>query len=151
MTLPGRLLRAARFNQLAGGVLRRRSDPGACPYDDPAFFASYQQMRQIGTGLNEDLEQPAPTRMLPDVAGRDALDLGCGGGAFVRWLASCGARHVLGIDPSERMLVLAAHSDLDPSDGDTIGTPQPYRSRFAVARLAGTSGSSEQRELLARR
>lgn len=82
--------------------------PGSGAYDDPAFSDRYQQMRQRGTGLNEDLEQPALSRMLPAVTGRDVLDIGCGDGALARRLASCGARHVLGIDLSERMLALAA-------------------------------------------
>jgi 2-polyprenyl-3-methyl-5-hydroxy-6-metoxy-1,4-benzoquinol methylase len=71
-------------------------------------FARYQQMRQRGTGPSEDLEQPALTRLLTAVAGRDVLDIGCGDGALARSLASRGARHVLGIDPSERMLTLSS-------------------------------------------
>jgi hypothetical protein len=35
--------------------------PGTCVYDDPTFSVRYQQTRQRGTGLNEDLEQPALT------------------------------------------------------------------------------------------
>jgi SAM-dependent methyltransferase len=77
-------------------------------YDDPAFFERYQEMRQRGAGLNEDLERPAIIRLLPDVAGADVLDIGCGDGALGRWLASQGARHVLCTDPSARMLALAA-------------------------------------------
>jgi SAM-dependent methyltransferase len=77
-------------------------------YDDPAFFERYQAMRQRGTGLNEDLERPAITRLLPDVVGADVLDIGCGDGTLGRWLASQGARRVLCIDPSMRMLTLAA-------------------------------------------
>ncbi len=80
------------------------------PYDDPVFFGRYQAMRQSGAGLNEDLEQPAIIRLLPDVAGADVLDIGCGDGTQARRLASLGARRVLGIDPSARMLTLAASS-----------------------------------------
>jgi ubiquinone/menaquinone biosynthesis C-methylase UbiE len=65
-------------------------------------------MRERGTGLNEDLERPAITRLLPDAAGTDALDIGCGDGTLGRWLASQGARRVLCTDPSSRMLALAA-------------------------------------------
>jgi SAM-dependent methyltransferase len=77
-------------------------------YDDPAFFERYQQLRRRGAGLNEELERPALVRLLPDVAGADVLDLGCGDGALGRWLAGQGARHVLCADPSARMLALAA-------------------------------------------
>jgi SAM-dependent methyltransferase len=77
-------------------------------YDDPRFFGRYQRLRQGSGGLNEDLERPALTRLLPEVAGADVLDLGCGDGSLGRWLADQGARHVLGVDPSARMLALAA-------------------------------------------
>jgi ubiquinone/menaquinone biosynthesis C-methylase UbiE len=77
-------------------------------YDDAVFFERYQELRQRRAGLNEDLEQPAIIRLLPSVAGANVLDIGCGDGGLARWLASQGARHVLGIDPSARMLTLAA-------------------------------------------
>ena len=79
-----------------------------CLYDNPGFFGRYQEMRQRGAGLNEDLERPAIVRLLPDVAGADVLDIGCGDGGLGRWLASQGACHVLCTDPSARMLTLAA-------------------------------------------
>lgn len=77
-------------------------------YDDQAFFERYQDLRQRGGGLNEDLERPALARLLPPVAGAEVLDIGCGDGALGRWLAGQGARHVLCADPSARMLALAA-------------------------------------------
>lgn len=77
-------------------------------YDDPVFFARYQEMRKRGTGLNDDVEQPAITRLLPDVADADVVDIGCGDGTLGRWLASQGARRILCTDPSSRMLTLAA-------------------------------------------
>jgi ubiquinone/menaquinone biosynthesis C-methylase UbiE len=77
-------------------------------YDDPAFFARYQTMRRHGAGLNEELEQPALARLLPSVADADVLDIGCGDGGLARRIASDGARSVLAIDPSARMLSLAA-------------------------------------------
>ncbi|MFI9273455.1 class I SAM-dependent methyltransferase [Kitasatospora sp. NPDC052896] len=85
---------------MSGGV-------GEVLYDDPGFFARYQRMRADRAGLNEDLEQPALARMLPDVSGLDVLDLGCGDGTLTRRLAAAGARSVLGVDASTRMLALA--------------------------------------------
>ncbi|MFD0332148.1 class I SAM-dependent methyltransferase [Streptacidiphilus monticola] len=76
-------------------------------YDTPDFFTAYQRMRADGDGLNEELEQPALRALLPQVTGLDVLDLGCGDGGQAEWLASAGARSVLGVDPSTRMLALA--------------------------------------------
>jgi len=56
-------------------------------YDDLGFFTRYRQMRDRRAGLNDDLKQPAVARMLPRVVGGEALDIGCGDGALVRWLA----------------------------------------------------------------
>jgi len=41
----------------------------AAEYDDPVFFCGYQAMRRHRAGLNEQLEQPALARLLPDPAG----------------------------------------------------------------------------------
>jgi len=45
-------------------------------------------------------------RLLPDVAGMDTIELGCGTAYFSGWLARAGARPV-GVDASERQLSLA--------------------------------------------
>lgn len=83
-------------------------------YDDVAFFAAYQHMRVAGGGLNEALEQPALRALLPTVLEADVVDLGCGDGALSRSLAEAGARSVLAVDPSARMLELAAARTADP-------------------------------------
>ena len=77
-------------------------------YDDAGFFGRYRHMRAQRWRLNEDLEQPALARLLPPLTGADVLDIGCGDGTLARSLADQGARHVLGIDPSRRMLAVAA-------------------------------------------
>lgn len=73
-------------------------------YDNPDFFAGYEELRRTQTGLNEVLEQPAFRSLLPDVAHMHVLDVGCGAGDMCRWLAGRGAKLVVGMDISERML-----------------------------------------------
>ncbi|MBO9193440.1 class I SAM-dependent methyltransferase [Rhizobium sp. 16-449-1b] len=73
-------------------------------YDDPALFSAYEAMRQRAGRLNEVVEEPAVLSLLPDVAGADVADLGCGAGAMGRKLVALGAASVLGIDSSQRML-----------------------------------------------
>lgn len=74
-------------------------------YDDPTFFAGYERLRRTGSGLNDILEQPALWSMLPQsLDGLRVLDLGCGFGDFARKARHHGARSVVGIDVSERML-----------------------------------------------
>ena len=51
-------------------------------------------------------ERPATLALLPDVAGKDVLDAGCGHGWYCTWLADHGAR-VVGVDRSARMAALA--------------------------------------------
>lgn len=76
-------------------------------YDDPQFFEGYRRLRDEGNSLNEVLELPALLAVLPDVAGRDVLDLGCGFGGLARELCARGARRVLAVDGSSRMLAEA--------------------------------------------
>lgn len=83
-------------------------------YDDEAFFDHYQQLRSTEAGLNAAMEQPALRALLPDVSGADVVDLGCGDGQLCRELVDFGARSALGIDPSARMLSLAAARTQDP-------------------------------------
>jgi SAM-dependent methyltransferase len=51
-------------------------------------------------------ERPATLALLPDVAGKDVLDAGCGPGWYADWLARNGA-HVVAIDCSPHMVRLA--------------------------------------------
>jgi SAM-dependent methyltransferase len=83
-------------------------------YDDRDFFAGYEQLRRTGTGLNDVLEQPALWSMLPaSLAGLRVLDLGCGFGDFARRVMRAGARDVVGVDISERMLAGARAQTCD--------------------------------------
>jgi len=73
-------------------------------YDDPVFLAGYRQLRRDGLGLNEALEIPALTALLPPVAGLRVVDLGCGEGELAVRLAASGATEVTGVDLSPAML-----------------------------------------------
>ena len=76
-------------------------------YDDPRFFSEYARMRGQTRGLHELSILPCLPDLLPDLAGKRVLDLGCGDGWFCRYAADAGARTVIGVDPSERMLTQA--------------------------------------------
>jgi 2-polyprenyl-3-methyl-5-hydroxy-6-metoxy-1,4-benzoquinol methylase len=76
-------------------------------YDDPRFFAGYSKMERFGPGWERAMEQPVLLGLLPEVAGRRVLDLGCGVGQLARYLAEQGAAEVVGVDVSERMLEVA--------------------------------------------
>ena len=76
-------------------------------YDQPDFFAGYSQLGRSTEGLEGAAEWPALRAMLPEVGGLRIVDLGCGFGWFCRWAHEHGARHVLGLDLSEKMLARA--------------------------------------------
>ena len=76
-------------------------------YDDPEFFAGYSRLERFGAGWERASEHADLMGLLPDVAGRRVLDLGCGAGQLAHHLATLGAAGVVGLDVSERMLALA--------------------------------------------
>jgi SAM-dependent methyltransferase len=82
-------------------------------YDDPDFFAGYSQLARSRGGLAAAPEWPAIQAVLPPLAGRAVVDLGCGFGWFCRWARQQGAASVLGLDLSERMLDRARASTDD--------------------------------------
>ncbi|MFJ5370175.1 class I SAM-dependent methyltransferase [Bosea sp. CER48] len=73
-------------------------------YDDEIFFAGYSQLPRSVQGLAGAPEWPVLRSMLPDLAGKDVLDLGCGFGWFCRFAAGEGAASILGVDVSGNML-----------------------------------------------
>lgn len=76
-------------------------------FDNDQFFDGYKSIRQHHNNLNILLEQPAMTKLLPNVQDKNILDLGCGYGHNCLNFALNGARHVVGIDISEKMLQVA--------------------------------------------
>jgi 2-polyprenyl-3-methyl-5-hydroxy-6-metoxy-1,4-benzoquinol methylase len=76
-------------------------------YDDPAFLAGYSEFPRSREGLSGTTEWPAFRALLPEIAGKRVVDLGCGFGQLSRWCADEGAASVTGIDLSEKMLARA--------------------------------------------
>jgi SAM-dependent methyltransferase len=73
-------------------------------YDDPEFFAEYSQMPRSIHGLSAGLEWTTFQGLLPDLRDKRVLDLGCGFGWHCRYAQEHGARLVVGIDLSQKML-----------------------------------------------
>lgn len=82
-------------------------------YDDPAFFKAYSQMDRSKKGLAGAGEWHELKTVLPDFSGKRVLDLGCGYGWHCRYAAEHGAKSVLGIDTSAKMLAEAAAKTTD--------------------------------------
>lgn len=105
-------------------------------YDDPAFFAGYVTLDRQARGLDGAAEWPVLRSLLPDLAGRRVVDLGCGFGWFSRWADEHDAASVLGFDISAKMLDRARSNtasatvehrrsdldvlDLEPSSADLV-------------------------------
>jgi len=76
-------------------------------YDNPDFFATYAQMSRSREGLSGAGEWHQLEPMFPEITGKDVLDLGCGYGWHCKYAAEHGAKSVLGLDASEKMLAEA--------------------------------------------
>lgn len=84
-------------------------------FDDEAFFDAYAGLARSRLGLDGAPEWRALRGLLPPVAGRRVVDLGCGFGWFCRWARAEDAAHVVGIDGSARMLDRARATTDDPA------------------------------------
>src|SRR3546814_20978258 len=82
-------------------------------YDNPEFFAGDRRLPRQVQGLAGAPGWPAIRAMLPELAGRRVVDLGCGFGWFARWAREQGAASVLGMDLSEKMLARAKAATAD--------------------------------------
>lgn len=82
-------------------------------YDNEEFFDGYRHLRENKNSANEVTEKPALRTLFPDLRGAEVLDLGCGYGENCAEFVSLGARRVVGVDISERMLAAAKETYTD--------------------------------------
>lgn len=73
-------------------------------YDDIQFFNQYKQMARSVEGLQAAGEWHELQKMMPDFHGKRVLDLGCGFGWQCRYAVEQGAKSVVGVDLSQKML-----------------------------------------------
>lgn len=95
-------------------------------YDDPAFFAAYARMPRSQGGLGAAGEWRQLRQFFPPLKGKAVLDLGCGYGWHCHHAALEGAREVLGIDSSEKMIALARERHAHPVIRYEVGDIEGY-------------------------
>lgn len=83
-------------------------------YDDMDFFDQYAKMSRSRQGLSGAGEWHQFKALFPDLSGKSVLDLGCGYGWHCKYAVECGAKQVLGVDLSEKMIREANEKNADP-------------------------------------
>ena len=76
-------------------------------FDNEQFFSGYQERRRKEQNSNDLIIDPALDTLLPDMTEKTVLDLGCGDGKHCVDFLDRGAKSVVGIDMSEKMLQIA--------------------------------------------
>src|SRR6266850_4841554 len=67
---------------------------------------AFDRFTTADDSFSENIERPAVTQLVGNIAGARVLDLGCGSGTFSVWFAELGAQ-VVGLDLSQTMIALA--------------------------------------------
>ena len=73
-------------------------------YDNEGFFESFRNNRNHSVNFNDCIETPILFSMLPDLHGKTILDIGCGMGQHAKQYSDMGAKSILAIDLSKKML-----------------------------------------------
>lgn len=76
-------------------------------YDNETFFNGYSKIRENENNANNMFEKPALFSLLPKLKNKTVLDLGCGYGEHCIHFVEEGAKRVVGIDISQKMLDIA--------------------------------------------
>lgn len=81
-------------------------------YDNEIFFEEYSKIRENKYNYNNLIEKPAISKLLPNLEGKIVLDLGCGNGDNCIEFVNRGAKKVIGIDISSKMLDIAKSKNM---------------------------------------
>lgn len=82
-------------------------------YDNEHFFGEYAKMSRSREGLAGAGEWHQLRPLIPPLEGKTVLDLGCGYGWHCKYAVEMGARQVLGLDLSRKMIGEAARRNGD--------------------------------------
>ncbi|EHJ57364.1 hypothetical protein HMPREF9318_00013 [Streptococcus urinalis FB127-CNA-2] len=80
-------------------------------YDNEPFFNAYSKMDRSRYGLEAAGEWQQFKRLLPPLSHKKVLDLGCGYGWHCKYVETQGAKEILGIDSSQKMLDFANNNN----------------------------------------
>lgn len=83
-------------------------------YDNETFFEQYGKMSRSIEGLNGAGEWHALRSIIPNMTNKRVLDLGCGYGWHCKYAIEQGAKQVVGIDLSKKMIAKAIEINSDP-------------------------------------
>lgn len=101
-------------------------------YNNEDFFKAYANMERSKKGLEAAGEWHQLQHLFPCVKDKKVLDLGCGYGWHCKYAISQGAKEVLGLDLSDKMIETAIKDNADPrikymvSGLDSFDYPQEY-------------------------
>ncbi|WP_239734332.1 class I SAM-dependent methyltransferase [Mammaliicoccus sp. G-M28] len=73
-------------------------------YDNSAFFEGYKNKRNSHLSYNEVVEMPEMKRLMPDLFGKQILDIGCGMGNLINYMLTYNPNHIIGVEQSKNMI-----------------------------------------------
>ena len=83
-------------------------------FDNEIFFNGYSKLRENKGCANDLFEKPALFSLLPTLKEKTVLDLGCGYGEHCVHYIEEGAKRVVGVDISRKMLAVAESQNSRP-------------------------------------
>lgn len=95
-------------------------------YDNEDFFKQYSLMSRSLEGLRAAGEWHILQSLLPNMSAMRVLDLGCGYGWHAIYAVEHGAKYVLGVDLSEKMIAKAVEINSNPKIDYLVGSVEDF-------------------------